>query len=79
MMMPDNTNIGTASSGKESRPPNMARIRYLAPTVKEGSHTDGRTDVIPRVIDTGTAMTSSKTKMINKTTTGISVPPHLNV
>lgn len=78
MMIPDNTNIGTASSGKESRPPNIARIRYLAPTVKEGSQMEGRTDVIPSVIDTGTAMTSNKTKMINKTTTGISVPPHLN-
>ncbi len=37
MMMPDKTNIGTASRGKESSPPNMARIRYLAPTVKDGS------------------------------------------
>ena len=56
----------------------MARIRYLAPTVKDGSNTDGRTDVIPRVMDTGTAMTSKATKIINKTTTGISVPPHSN-
>jgi len=27
--------------------------------------------VIPRVMDTGTAMTSKTTKIINKTTTGI--------
>ena len=78
MMIPERTNIGTASSGKESSPPNMARIRYLAPTVKDGSNTDGSTDVIPRVIDTGTAMTSNATKIRNNTTTGISVPPHSN-
>ena len=71
MMIPERTNIGTARSGKESRPPNMARIRYLAPTVKDGSNTDGRTDVIPRVMDTGTAITSKTTKIINTTTTGL--------
>ena len=75
MMMPDKTNIGTASRGKESSPPNMARIRYLAPTVKDGSKTEGRTEAIPRVIDTGIAMTSSTTKITNKRAAGISVPP----
>jgi TRAP-type C4-dicarboxylate transport system permease small subunit len=67
--------IGTASRGKESSPPNMARIRYLAPTVKDGSKTEGRTEAIPRVIDTGIAMTSSTTKITNKRAAGISVPP----
>ena len=62
MMMPDKTNIGTASSGNESRPPNMARIRYLAPTVNEGSKMEGSTDVIPSVIDTGIAIISNSTK-----------------
>ena len=75
MMMPDKTNIGTASRGKESSPPNMARIRYLAPTVKDGSKTEGRTEAIPSVIDTGIAMTSSTTKITNKRAAGISVPP----
>ena len=64
--MPDRTNMGTASKGKESRPPNIARIRYFAPTVKDGSKTDGSTDVIPSVIDTGIAMTSPITNMIKR-------------
>ena len=71
IMIPDRTNIGTARSGKESRPPNMARIKYFAPTVKDGSQTDGRTDVIPSVMDTGIAMISPMTKMINNNATGI--------
>ena len=71
IIMPDRTNMGTASKGKESRPPNIARIRYFAPTVKDGSKTDGSTDVIPSVIDTGIAMTSPITNMIKSNTTGI--------
>ena len=79
MMIPESTNIGTASSGKESSPPNMARIRYLAPTVKDGSKTDGRTEAIPSEIDTGMRDHKCETKIINKTTTGINVPPHLTL
>ena len=79
MMMPDKTNIGTASSGNESRPPNMARIRYLAPTVNDGSKIDGSTEVIPSVMDTGIAITSKSTKIRNNTAAGISVPPHLHL
>ena len=38
MMMPERTNIGTASSGKLSSPPNIALMRYFAPTVNDGSN-----------------------------------------
>lgn len=79
MMIPESTNIGTASSGKESSPPNIARIRYLAPTVKDGSKTDGSTEVIPSVIDTGIAMTSKMIKIRNNKTAGITFPPHLHL
>ena len=75
MIIPDRTNIGTASSGKESSPPNMARIRYLALTVKDGSNMEGSTDAIPSEIDTGIAITSAMANIINKTTTGIRFPP----
>ena len=38
MMIPESTNIGTASSGKLSSPPNIALMRYFAPTVNDGSN-----------------------------------------
>ena len=66
MMIPDRTNIGTAKRGKESSPPNMARTIYFAPTVNDGSASEGSTDVIPRAIPTGMAMMSSRTKMMKR-------------
>lgn len=48
LMIPDRTNMGTARSGKLSSPAEHGRIRYLAPTVKDGSKMCGSTAVIPK-------------------------------
>ena len=53
----------------------MARIRYLSADREGRVKTEGRTEAIPSVIDTGIAMTSSTTKITNKRAAGISVPP----
>ena len=69
MIMPDSTNMGTASRGKESRPLNMERMRNLALTVKEGSNTTGSADAMPREMDTGMAMTRQMIKIKNSSAT----------
>lgn len=71
MMIPDNTNMGTASRGKLSSPPSMERITKVPLAVKEGSKAPGSTDAIPREMETGIAITRQITKSRNTTTAGI--------
>ena len=71
MMIPDNTNIGTARRGKLSRPPSMERTTNVPLAVNEGSKVPGSTDAIPREMETGIAITRQITKIINTTTAGM--------
>lgn len=46
MIIPDNTNIGTASNGKLSIPPSMERMTNCPLAVNDGSNAPGSTDTI---------------------------------
>ena len=74
MIMPERTNIGTARSGKLSSPPNIALMRYLAPTVNDGSNICGNTAVIPSVMPTGIAIIRNTTNSMNNNPTGMATP-----
>ena len=71
MMIPANTNMGTANSGKLSIPPNMERITKLPLAVKLGSNKPGNTATMPNEIDIGTAINKQMAKIINTTPTDI--------
>lgn len=73
--MPDKTNIGTASNGNESIPPNIALITYSVEIVKFGSISVGVKDAIVKVADTGTDKSNNTTKAINTNVTCIISPP----
>ena len=73
-MMPERTNIGTARSGKLSSPPNIALMRYFAPTVNDGSKMCGNTAVIPSVMPTGIAIIRNTTNSMNNNPTGMATP-----
>lgn len=73
--IPESTNIGTASNGKESIPPNIARIMYSGEMVKFGSNRDGAKETILRVDDIGTDNNRSPINNINTTMANIIFPP----
>ena len=73
--IPESTNIGTANSGKESIPPNIARIMYSGEIVKLGSNIDGAKETILRVDDIGTDNNRSPINNINTTMANIIFPP----
>ena len=48
MIIPDNTNIGTASNGKLSIPPSIERMTNVPLAVNDGSNAPGSTDNDPK-------------------------------
>ena len=71
MIIPDNTNIGTASNGKLSIPPSIERITNCPLAVNDGSNAPGSTDTIPRAIEIGIAMIKQTKKSKNTTAADI--------
>ena len=75
MIIPDNTNIGTASNGKLSIPPSIERMTNVPLAVNDGSNAPGSTDTIPRAIEIGIAMIKQTKKSKNTTAADIYLSP----
>ena len=66
--IPDKTNIGIASNGKESIPPSIERMMYSPFTGKFGSSKEGNKELILKPAEIGTERRSKTTNksMIHK-------------